>query len=111
MPGPSGWLPEAEWSPLKRRVYRIEAALIPEGDRAAAERRIYLDHYMVLFTRNEVLNVSAMTTRDPHAQFRETAESVIKSFEFGPSESSLPAAPTRVPATSPAPVPTPPRPR
>lgn len=119
VPGPSGWLPESEWSPLKRRVYRIEAALIPEGDRAPAGGRIYLDHYMVLFTRNEVLTVAAMTTRDPHAKFRETAESVIKSFEFGPSESSLPAAPTRVPvtspvrgsATSPARAPAAPRPR
>lgn len=101
VPGPSGWLPEAEWSPLKRKVYRIEAALIPEGDGATASGRVYHDHYMVLFTRDEVLTVSAMTTRDPHLQFRETAELVIKSFEFGPSESSLPAAPTRVPATSP----------
>ena len=34
VPGISGWLPETEWSPLKRKVYRIEAVLIPEGDRA-----------------------------------------------------------------------------
>jgi hypothetical protein len=106
VPGPAGWLPEPEWSPLKRQVYRIEAALIPEGEQAAASGRIYLDHYMVLFTRNEVLTVSAMTTRDPHVQFREKAESIIKTFEFGPSESSLPAAPTRGPLASPAPLPT-----
>ncbi len=101
VPGPSGWLPEAEWSPLKRKVYRIEAALIPESDRSPASGRIYLDHYIVQFTRNEILTVAAMTTRDPHVQFRETAESIIKSFDFGPSDLSLPASPTRVPATSP----------
>jgi hypothetical protein len=101
VPGPSGWLPEADWSPLKRKVYRIEAALIPESDRSTASGRIYVDHYIVQFTRNEVLVVAALTTRDPHMQFRESAESIIKFFEFGPSESSLPAAPTRVPTTSP----------
>ena len=25
--GPIGWLPDADWAPLKRRVYRFEAAL------------------------------------------------------------------------------------
>jgi hypothetical protein len=111
VPGPSAWLPEAEWSPLKRKVYRIEAALIPESDRLPASGRIYLDHYIVQFMRNEVLTVAAMTTRDAHAQFRETAESIIKSFEFGPSDSSLPAAPTRVPATPPTRGPATQRPR
>ncbi|MGD0039162.1 MAG: hypothetical protein ABSE84_01885, partial [Isosphaeraceae bacterium] len=106
VPGPSGWLPEADWSPLKRKVYRIEAALIPESDRSTASGRIYLDHYIVQFTRNEVLVVAAMTTRDPHVQFRESTESIIKSFDFGPSESSLPSSPTRVPTTAPTRVPT-----
>ena len=27
LPGPAGWLPDAEWSPLKRKVYRFELAL------------------------------------------------------------------------------------
>ena len=111
VPGPSGWLPEADWSPIKRKVYRIEAALIPEGDQPPASGRIYLDHYIVQFTRNEVMIVEAITTSDPHVQFRDKAESIIKSFEFGPSESSLPSAPTRVPTTPPTRVPTAPRPR
>jgi len=99
VPGPSGWLPEADWSQFKRKVFRIEAALIPATDGSSSIERIYLDRYLVQFTRNEVLKLTAMTTRDPHVQFRETAELIIKSFEFGPSESSLPAAPTRAPTT------------
>ena len=110
VPGPSGWLPEAHWSQFKRKVFRIEAALIPASNGTPSNERIYLDRYLVQFTRNEVLRVTAMTTRDPHVQFREAAESIIKSFEFGPSESSLPSAPTRVPTTPPLGVPTTPRP-
>ncbi len=105
MGGPSGKLPEADWKALKRDVYRIEAALIPEGDQSAASGRIYLDHYIVQFMRNDVLVVEAMTTRDPHLPFRDNAESLIRFFEFGPSPSSLPAAPTRVPRNAPAGVP------
>src|SRR5271157_5375245 len=111
VPGPSGWLPEADWSQFKRKVFRIEAALIPATDGSSSNERIYLDRYLVQFTRNEVLKMTAMTTRDPHVQFREAAESIIKSFEFGPSESSLPSAPTRVPTTPPPGVPTTPPPR
>jgi hypothetical protein len=111
VPGPSGWLPEADWSQFKRKVFRIEAALIPASNGTPSKDRIYLDRYLVQFTRNEVLRVTAMTTRDPHVQFREAAESIIKSFEFGPSESSLPSAPTRVPTTPPPGVPTTPPPR
>jgi len=111
VPGPSSWLPEADWSRIKGKVYRIEAALIPESDRSPSIGRIYFDQYIVQFTRNEVMMVTAMTTRDPHLQFRETVESIIKSFEFGPSESSLPSAPTRVPTTPPTRLPTTPRPR
>jgi hypothetical protein len=101
----SGWLPKAEWAPHKREVYRIEAVLIPEDEQSPENKRIYVDHYIVQFMRNEVLSVEAFTTRDPHLQFRESAESIIRSFEFGPSESSLPSAPTRVPATAPSRVP------
>ena len=39
--------------------------------------------------------MTAITTRDPHRQFRDATEMLIKSFGFGPSESSLPAAPSR----------------
>ena len=84
VPGPSGWLPEADWSPLKRKVYRIEAALIPESDRSTASGRIYLDHYIVQFTRNEVLVVAAMTTRDPHVQFRDSSRIDHQVLRFRP---------------------------
>ncbi len=105
VPGPSGELAKAEWSPLKREVYRIEAALIPEAAQAASGR-IYLDHYIVKFARNEVLVVEAITTRESQLQFRDSAELIIKSFEFGPSASSLPAAPKRVPRNAATGVPT-----
>ncbi len=101
MPGPSGWLPATEWSPQKWKVYRIEAALIPNSERPVPNGRIYLDQYVVQFTRNEVLMVQAMTTRDPHIQFRTVVEAIIKSFEFGPSEGTLPATPKPATATSP----------
>ncbi len=105
VPGPSGELAKAEWSPFKREVYRIEAALIPEAAQAASGR-IYLDHYIVKFARNEVLVVEAITTRESQLQFRDSAELIIKSFEFGPSASSLPAAPKRVPRNAATGVPT-----
>jgi hypothetical protein len=94
VPGPSGWLPEADWASVKRKVYRMEAALIP-ADMAPAlpTDRLYIDHYLVQFPRNELLKVTAITTRDPHRQFRDATEMLIKSFGFGPSESSIPAAP------------------
>jgi len=102
---PSGWLPAADWSPSKWKVYRIEAALIPEGERSPESGRIYLDHYIVQFARNEVMVVEAITNRDMHKPFRDSAELIIKSFEFGPSESSLPSAPARVPRNAPTNVP------
>ena len=100
VPGLAGWLPEADWAPFKRKVYRIEAALKQDDEGpAAATDRIYLDRYLVQFTRNEIMKVTAMTSRDKeHPDFRKKAELVIKSFEFGPSEGSLPASPTPAPA-------------
>ena len=72
----------------------MEAALIPaETAPALPTDRLYIDHYLVQFPRNELLKVTAITTRDPHRQFRDATEMLIKSFGFGPSESSLPAAP------------------
>jgi len=94
LPGPSGWLPDADWSPLKRKVYRFELALrsADSTGRGAPNERTYLDYYLVQFLRNEVLRVVAMTTRDPHLNFRNQAEQIIKSFDFGPLESSRPIA-------------------
>jgi hypothetical protein len=104
LPGTAGWLPEADWSKLKRKVFRIEAALMSQEDPSAPPSgRIYLDHYIVQFNRNETLKVRAMTTRDPHVPFRDNAESLIRSFELGPSDSSLPAAPTPVRGAAPPP--------
>lgn len=93
--GTSGWLPEAEWAPRNRRVYRIEAALKPAAADGAVSPsgRIYLDSYLVQFTRNETMKVTALTTQEPHIEFRNQAESIIKSFEFGPSDASAADAP------------------
>jgi hypothetical protein len=95
-PGPAGWLPDAEWSPLGRKVYRFESALRPAGDGDQAPRggRFYYDHYIVQFRRNETLRVVALTTQDPHLSFRNQVELVIKNFELGPSDGSIPVAPT-----------------
>ena len=95
--GAAGWLPDADWAPSKRKVYRIEASLIKEDDgMSPSGDRIYLDRYLVQFTRNEVMKVTAMTSRDglDHLNFRKRAENVIKTFDFGPSEGFLPASPT-----------------
>jgi hypothetical protein len=97
LPGTAGWLTDPEWARLKRKVYRIEAALIPDQESGPApvpsSGRIYMDRYIIQFTRNEVIRVTAMTTRDPHIQFRELAESLIKTFNFGPSEGVIPTTP------------------
>ncbi len=82
--GPFGWLPEAAWTPFKRKVYRIEAALQPQG-KDPGSKRVYSDYYLVLLPANQSIFVTAMTMQDPHVPFRDQAESVIKSFEFGPS--------------------------
>jgi hypothetical protein len=86
--GSSGWLPDAEWSPLKRKVYRIEAALKQNGPDATTAPRVYCDYYLVLFTTNESIVVTAMTVQDPHVAYRNQAEAVIKSFQFGPSDAA-----------------------
>ncbi|AMV36391.1 hypothetical protein [Planctomyces sp. SH-PL62] len=104
--GDSGWLKEDVWGPLARKVYRIEAALKPAGAAPAVRgNRIYLDRYIVQFTRNETLIVTAMTTRDPHVPFRDQAESIIKSFTFGPSEPAPGASASPNESTQPSPAP------
>jgi hypothetical protein len=97
--GPSGWLKEPEWAQLNRKVYRIEAALKPNDKDAPGGKagRIYLDYYVVQFARNETLIVMATTTQDPHLQFRDQVEAIIKGFTLGPSEGPAPT-----PASSPA---------
>ena len=54
LPGPAGELPAADWAPLKRRVFRIEFALLPKDEEnVPRSQRFYMDRYLVLFTRNE----------------------------------------------------------
>jgi hypothetical protein len=90
--GPAGWLSNEVWAPLKRRVHRFEAALKPTGDAAAP--RVYWDYYTVLFTTNDGVAVTGMTSRDDHLVFRNQVEDVIKSFDFLPAKgrSQAPAA-------------------
>lgn len=95
VPGQSGWLPDQDWAALKRRVYRIEIAVVPKEDGSSGSPpggRVYIDHYIVQFATNKAIKVMTMTTRDPHLKFREMAESLIKTFEFG-KEVARPAAP------------------
>ena len=103
-PGPSGYLNDPELARLNRKVYRTEAALIPteESDGSSPRGRIYLDHYIVLFSRNEVLKVTAMTTQDQHSIFSKKAETVIKRFNFGSSEAAIPSNSTPAPAAGPS---------
>jgi hypothetical protein len=86
--GSSEWLPDADWSPLKRKVYRIEAALKQNGTDATTAPRVYCDYYLVQFTTNESIVVTAMTVQDPHVAYRNQAETVIKTFQFGPSDAA-----------------------
>lgn len=83
--GPSGWLPEADWSPFKMKVYRIEAAEKPSDPSARDVPRIFLDHYLILFTRDESLAVDAITGQDPPLPFRKQVEEILKTFALGPS--------------------------
>jgi hypothetical protein len=96
VPGPADYLHDPDWDKRKRKVYRLEYALIkPEEDGTASSDRVYLDRYIVQFNRNEVLKATAMTPRDKgHPAFRAVAEAILKSFDFGPSEGTLPASPT-----------------
>ena len=83
--GPTAWLPDAEWNPLKMRVYRIEAALKPGGAAGKNVQRIYLDHYLVLFTQNQSLVVEAMTGQDSPVPFRKQVEEILKTYRLAPS--------------------------
>ena len=67
-----------------------------ENPSAPASGRVYLDQYIVQFTRNEVMKMTAMTPGSA-SRFRDMAEKVIRTFDFGPSDSSLPAAPSPTP--------------
>ena len=84
LPGPSGCLNDPELARLNRKVYRTEAALIPAEESAGspAGGRIYLDHYIVQFSRNEVLKVTAMTTQDPHVELQQDGRDGHQELQF-----------------------------
>ena len=96
--GPAGWLPEAEWAPL--RVFRKELGVVAGGgdDQGKAVERIYCDYYLALSKKNECFHVQSMTIRDDHVAFRTQTEGIIKSFHFGKWE---PQAKTADPASAP----------
>jgi hypothetical protein len=100
--GTAGWLPKADWTPLKRQVYRLELGVKQPDSTGKTEQRVYIDYYLVLFERNEAIRVDAMTIRNDHLAFRNQTEAVIKSLELGPSPGWVPesavdrtTAPTR----------------
>jgi hypothetical protein len=97
IPGSMGYLPDQDWQPLKRRVYRYEAALkTKEGS------RVYLDAYLVLFTRGDHFVVQALTEHNDHVAFRDQAERMIKSLELGPSTSGQGGSPAQPPLAPPS---------
>jgi hypothetical protein len=101
--GSTGWLPDADWGPLKRKVYRIEAALLPEGEEPANAKRLYLDYYLALFNSNESVLLTALTEQDSNLKLREVSEGILKSFNFGKLDAQPKAG-----AATPAPPLTPP---
>jgi hypothetical protein len=101
--GSMGFLPDQDWTPLNRRVYRYEAAL-----KAERSGRVYLDAYLVLFSRGDHFVVQAMTDRDDHVEFRNQVERLIRSLELGPStpgQAGAPARPQPGPPSATAPTP------
>jgi hypothetical protein len=99
--GSADWLPDADWGPLKRKVYRIEAALMPKDQPGDNANRLYLDYYLVLLTNNESVVVNAMTERDSNIELRSVAEGLIKSFGLGQwgAQPKVPTAPAEPPPT------------
>ena len=83
LPGAKGWLPEADWSPYKMKVFRIQAALKPGGAAGKGVPRVYLDRYLVQFTQNESFLIDAMTGQDPPQPFRKVVEDLIKTIQLG----------------------------
>lgn len=98
--GPMGWLPDADWAP-KRKVYRYESALKQKDG-----SRMYVDAYLVLFSRGDHFVIQALTNREDHLAFRDQAEKLIKSLDLGPSSASpAGAGPRPAPPAATAPTP------
>jgi len=101
--GPAGWLPEQEWAPLKRRVYRVQTAIKPD-DRGEAPRgapRGYLDAYQIQFTRGDTFHLRAMTDREDHSVVRDQAEKLIRTLDLGPSAPGMAGPPAQNPEAPP----------
>ena len=80
-----GILPKAEWAPNKMDVFRVEATVKPPvGRDGKVEPPIFLDHYLVKFTRNESLAIDAMTGQTKPEPFRKDVEKILKTFQLGP---------------------------
>jgi hypothetical protein len=82
--GHSGWLPEADWAPLGRKVFDHEVAA-DLTDSEGGKLRVYADYFLVHFERNLRVRIDVLTRRDDHAAFRKTALDLIRSFKTGPS--------------------------
>jgi hypothetical protein len=98
--GPVGFLSGDQWDELKRKVYRMEAGLKLPTAAERDEGRVYVDYYLVDFGRGQTIIVESWTDRNDHVSFRNEAEAIIKSFEFGPrkpQDSSATSPPTSAP--------------
>jgi hypothetical protein len=102
--GEAGFLPDADWAPRKRRVYRIESAIKPKQEALGGRKvpRFYLDAYLILFERNECIRLEALTDRDNHVVLRDQAEGLIRSLELGPSAPGMAVRPAESQPTRPS---------
>jgi hypothetical protein len=96
--GSTGWLPEADWAPLK--VFRKEfgVKLAGQDEKGKTVDRLYIDDYLVLSGRSDCVHIESMTNRNDHTTFRNEVERIIKSLQFsdaGERASANPATPAR----------------
>ena len=71
------------------KVARFTGWRLGSSRSTAAQRdegRVYVDYYLVDFNRGQTIIVESWTDRDNHVTFRNEAEAIIKSFEFGPGK-------------------------
>jgi hypothetical protein len=84
--GPTGWLPEADWKSYNMKVYGIKAALKVGNETPRNDSRVFYDRFIVLFSRNECLVITATTPKDPPTTFRNEVEEILKSFKLEPAK-------------------------
>ena len=100
--GTSGYLPEKDWKPLNRKVYRLEASIAPLGEEERVGDPHYLDFYLVTFGGNHNYMFQAWNKGANHVTFRKQAEDMIKSFQLGPFDKPRSRAPSASPAVGPS---------